>query len=213
MRKLGKRRLTLALHDPLPALPARARRLADRARGRRPQAQLPLRRVRRGHRRADAAPASRRTRRRLQGPRDDGEQPRGHFRRSGGARGVSGINLGGVWAIYRYELSRTVRTIWQSVATPVITTALYFVVFGSAIGSRMREVGGRQLRRLHRSRPDDALASDPEHLQRLDRHLLPQIHRHDLRDPLGADVVDRGGRGLCRAPRRRSRSSSASSSF
>ena len=55
---------------------------------------------------------------------------------------MSGINLGGVWALYRYELSRTVRTIWQSVATPVITTALYFVVFGSAIGSRMREVGG-----------------------------------------------------------------------
>ena len=52
------------------------------------------------------------------------------------------FNAGGVWAIYRYELSRTVRTIWQSVATPVITTALYFIVFGSAIGSRMREVGG-----------------------------------------------------------------------
>ena len=52
------------------------------------------------------------------------------------------INLGGIWAIYRYELSRTVRTIWQSVATPVLTTALYFIVFGSAIGSRMREVDG-----------------------------------------------------------------------
>ena len=55
---------------------------------------------------------------------------------------MSGVNLGGVWAIYRYELSRTVRTVWQSVATPVITTALYFVVFGGAIGSRMREVDG-----------------------------------------------------------------------
>ena len=52
------------------------------------------------------------------------------------------VNLGGMWAIYRYELSRTVRTIWQSVATPVITTALYFIVFGGAIGSRMREVDG-----------------------------------------------------------------------
>ena len=55
---------------------------------------------------------------------------------------MSWINVGGIWAIYRYELSRTVRTIYQSVATPVITTALYFVVFGSAIGSRMSEVGG-----------------------------------------------------------------------
>jgi len=52
------------------------------------------------------------------------------------------LNLGGVWAIYRYELSRTVRTVWQSVATPVITTALYFIVFGGAIGSRIHEVGG-----------------------------------------------------------------------
>jgi ABC-2 type transport system permease protein len=55
---------------------------------------------------------------------------------------ASAINLGGISAIYRYELQRTVRTIWQSVATPVITTALYFVVFGAAIGSRIREVGG-----------------------------------------------------------------------
>ncbi len=55
---------------------------------------------------------------------------------------MSRFNLRGVWAIYRYELSRTVRTIWQSVATPVITTALYFVVFGGAIGSRIHEVGG-----------------------------------------------------------------------
>ena len=52
------------------------------------------------------------------------------------------INLDGVLAIYRYELRRTQRTIWQSVATPVITTALYFVVFGAAIGSRISEVGG-----------------------------------------------------------------------
>jgi ABC-2 type transport system permease protein len=52
------------------------------------------------------------------------------------------INATGVWTIYRTEMARTVRTIWQSVATPVITTALYFVVFGGAIGSRMQEIGG-----------------------------------------------------------------------
>ena len=55
---------------------------------------------------------------------------------------MSGINLRGMWAIYRTEMARTRRTIWQSVATPVITTSLYFVVFGSAIGSRMSRVGG-----------------------------------------------------------------------
>jgi len=52
------------------------------------------------------------------------------------------FNPVGVWSIYRAEMLRMVRTIWQSVATPVITTALYFVVFGGAIGSRMQHVGG-----------------------------------------------------------------------
>jgi len=52
------------------------------------------------------------------------------------------INPRGIWAIYRSEMGRMVRTIWQSLVTPVITTALYFIVFGGAIGSRMREVGG-----------------------------------------------------------------------
>jgi ABC-2 type transport system permease protein len=48
----------------------------------------------------------------------------------------------GVWAIYRFEMARALRTLWQSLVTPVITTSLYFVVFGSAIGSRMTEVQG-----------------------------------------------------------------------
>lgn len=52
------------------------------------------------------------------------------------------FNFHGVWAIYRFELSRWFRTIWQSLATPVITTALYFIVFGTAIGSRMGDVDG-----------------------------------------------------------------------
>jgi len=52
------------------------------------------------------------------------------------------FNKHGVWEIYKFEMARALRTIWQSVVTPVITTALYFVVFGSAIGSRMNEVGG-----------------------------------------------------------------------
>ncbi|MBA4803792.1 MAG: ABC transporter permease [Brevundimonas sp.] len=52
------------------------------------------------------------------------------------------FNGHGVWAIYRFEMARALRTLWQSVVTPVITTALYFVVFGSAIGSRMTEIDG-----------------------------------------------------------------------
>ena len=52
------------------------------------------------------------------------------------------MNRHGMLAIYRFEMSRFRRTLWQSLVTPVITTSLYFVVFGAAIGKRMSEVGG-----------------------------------------------------------------------
>ncbi len=52
------------------------------------------------------------------------------------------MNLHAVRAIYRFEMARTARTILQSVAAPVISTSLYFVVFGAAIGSRISEIEG-----------------------------------------------------------------------
>jgi len=52
------------------------------------------------------------------------------------------MNLHAVKAIYLFEMHRWVRTIVQSVAAPVITTSLYFIVFGAAIGSRMPEING-----------------------------------------------------------------------
>ena len=52
------------------------------------------------------------------------------------------MNFHGIAAIYRFEMARWGRTLWQSLITPVITTALYFVVFGSALGSRMTEMEG-----------------------------------------------------------------------
>lgn len=55
---------------------------------------------------------------------------------------MSRFNGRGVVAIYRFEMSRFKRTFWQSLVTPVITTSLYFIVFGAAIGSRMAEVDG-----------------------------------------------------------------------
>ncbi|HEX3764440.1 MAG TPA: ABC transporter permease [Kofleriaceae bacterium] len=54
------------------------------------------------------------------------------------------INFPAVRAIYRFEMARTFRTLMQSIASPVLSTSLYFVVFGSAIGSRMGQVGGVQ---------------------------------------------------------------------
>jgi ABC-2 type transport system permease protein len=52
------------------------------------------------------------------------------------------FNRHGVWAIYRFEMARALRTLLQSLVTPVISTSLYFVVFGAAIGSRMTDVDG-----------------------------------------------------------------------
>jgi ABC-2 type transport system permease protein len=52
------------------------------------------------------------------------------------------FNRHGVWAIYKFEMARALRTLWQSVVTPVVSTSLYFVVFGAAIGQRMSQVDG-----------------------------------------------------------------------
>src|SRR5918997_1589068 len=52
------------------------------------------------------------------------------------------MNVHAIRAIYRFEMARTFRTLFQSIATPVISTSLYFVVFGSAIGDRIPEIGG-----------------------------------------------------------------------
>jgi ABC-2 type transport system permease protein len=55
---------------------------------------------------------------------------------------VGTFNAHGVKAIYMFEMHRFARTLWTGLAVPVITTSLYFIVFGSAIGSRMAEVDG-----------------------------------------------------------------------
>src|SRR5262252_8053247 len=52
------------------------------------------------------------------------------------------MNLRAVQAIYSFEMARTGRTIWQSIVSPVLSTSLYFVVFGAAIGSRITEIEG-----------------------------------------------------------------------
>ena len=55
---------------------------------------------------------------------------------------MSGVNWPGVRAIFHHEMARFFRTIWQSMASPVISTTLYFVVFGAAIGGRIQSVEG-----------------------------------------------------------------------
>ncbi len=52
------------------------------------------------------------------------------------------MNFRGIWSIYKFEMARTFRTLGQSIASPVISTVLYFIVFGSAIGSQMSDIDG-----------------------------------------------------------------------
>ena len=52
------------------------------------------------------------------------------------------MNRHSILAIYRFEMARTLRTLAQSIAAPVLSTSLYFIVFGSAIGSRMGQIDG-----------------------------------------------------------------------
>ena len=52
------------------------------------------------------------------------------------------MNIRGIIAIYSFEMARTFRTIGQSIASPVLSTILYFIVFGSAIGSRIEDING-----------------------------------------------------------------------
>ena len=55
---------------------------------------------------------------------------------------MNAINIHAIRAIYAYEMARTRRTLVQSIISPVISTALYFVVFGAAIGARIPEIEG-----------------------------------------------------------------------
>jgi len=93
---------------------------------------------------------------------------------------------GRVGDLNRFEMARALRTVWQSIVTPVITTSLYFVVFGSAIGSRMTAVDGVPYGAF--IVPGLIMLSlfTESIFKRLVRHLLPEIHRHDLRAAVGA---------------------------
>ncbi len=105
MRKLGKKQLTLQLHDALEAA-------AGPHRGGHP----------------------------LQGSPDDAKLAGGHLRHPGERQKVNAMNVYAIRAICKFEMSRTRRTLMQSIIAPVISTALYFVVFGAAIGGRIPEV-------------------------------------------------------------------------
>ena len=148
MKKLGKKQLTLNLLEPLAAIPVELGdwRLALKAGGRELEYTFDAHEERTGI--PTLAQAAERSRHRLQGPEHAPELARGHLRQPGerpqmsAAANPLAFNRHGVWAIYKFEMARALRTLLQSVVAPVITTSLYFVVFGAAIGSRMTEVDG-----------------------------------------------------------------------
>ena len=91
------------------------------------------------------------------------------------------MNGHGIAAIYRFEMARWERTLWQSLITPVITTALYFVVFGSALGSRMTAMDGVSYGAFIVPGLTLALGVHAVDLQRQLRHLFSEVYGHDLR--------------------------------
>ena len=139
MRKLGQKQLTLraARADRVGARCARA--LSPDAGRRRQGADLQLRHARRTHRHHRTARRVAQCRSRLQGSVHDAKFAGGHFCRTGEQ---AQMNLYAVSAIYRFEMARTQRTWLQSIVSPVISTSLYFVVFGAAIGSRISTIEG-----------------------------------------------------------------------
>ena len=144
MRKLGRKQLTLQLHGRLDAVPAElaAHRLVLAADGR----ELVYTYDTQGERTgitallADLRHAGIRFRdlNTTQSSLED------IFVEPGEAAPMKGLpmNLSAVRAIYTYEMARTGRTLMQSILSPVISTSLYFVVFGAAIGSRIPEIEG-----------------------------------------------------------------------
>src|ERR1700722_6015173 len=120
--------------------PSRRRSTITSDAGRRRQGiDLHLRHQRRAHRHYRPARCAPRRRHPLQGFAHDAKFAGGHFRRPAEA---PAINIYACGFIYVYEMSRTARSLFQSVVSPVISTSLYFIVFGAAIGSRITQIDG-----------------------------------------------------------------------
>src|SRR5262249_23632824 len=100
---------------------------------------LHLRHAERRDRHRYAAAPAQRSGNRLQGPAHQRELARGNLRQPGEERSM---NVHAISAIYRFELARWFRTLVQSLLSPVISTSLYFVVFGAAIGGRIAQIDG-----------------------------------------------------------------------
>ena len=96
-----------------------------------------------------------------------------------------------------FEMARTRRTLMQSIVSPVISTSLYFVVFGAAIGSRIQQIEGISYGAfivpglIMLSLLTQSIANASFGIY------FPRVHGNDLRAPVGADLVSGNRRELC----------------
>ena len=139
MEKLGKKELILKLQRPLARIPQELSHYHLELSERRDPTQVHL--PCRGRAAEDREPLARdrRARDRFQRSADSRELARRHLRQPGEH---AFMNRHAIRAIYLFEMARTFRTLLQSIAAPVVSTSLYFVVFGSAIGPRIAEIEG-----------------------------------------------------------------------
>ena len=117
------------------------------------------------------------------------------------AAGGAVMNWHAVRAIYYFEMARTGRTLMQSIVSPVLSTSLYFVVFGAAIGSRITEIDGVPYGAFIVPGLIMLTLLTQSVAERVVRNLFSAIHRHDLRTSLRADIVFRNRARLCRRRR------------
>ena len=140
MRKLGKKRLTLQLNGNLDEIPSALAGYGLELAARWYRVDLHLRHADTSARASPpCSPTSTQSGHQIQRPPDEAELARRDLRRSG--KGGT-VNFHAIRAIYMFEMARTFRTLLQSIVTPVISTSLYFVVFGAAIGSRITDIDG-----------------------------------------------------------------------
>ena len=117
------------------------------------------------------------------------------------------MNLRAAFAIYTFEMARTGRTLLQSIVSPVISTCLYFVVFGAAIGSRITEIEGVAYGAFIVPGLIMLMLLTQSVAERVVRHLFSPLHGDHLRNSVGAGCRPSRSCSAMSARPRRSRSS------
>jgi ABC-2 type transport system permease protein len=139
MRKLGKKQLTLQLHSKLDGIPSELAGYDLNSAADGNELIYTYEHANRAYEHHLSASRPKRKRRQVQGSANGTKLAGRYFCQFGEGETV---NFHAIRAIYKFEMARTWRTLLQSIVSPVISTSLYFVVFGAAIGSRITAIDG-----------------------------------------------------------------------